>query len=239
MLFSIVSPVYNEETVIEDVVRKWETIIAENSIDGEIVLTNDGSTDGTSEILKNLQKEFSNLKVITLDSNNGYGMALATSVKRSEGKYIITIDSDGQFDLAEYPLLYDKLIKEKLDVVTGYRKNKKDTFLKTIADRILNSIIKFLFGLQLRDSNCALKLLDGNLFRKITIEAKGYPAPTEILIKSSLLGTKIGEVGVNHYHRSGGESKLKTFSTGLNMLGFIIYLRYKIFLYKQRVINSI
>lgn len=239
MFLSIIAPVYNEENVIVDVVKRWEEIINENSIDAEIVLNNDGSTDGTAEILDKLQKEFANLRVISSDKNNGYGKALATAVKHSKGEYILTIDSDGQFELADYLTLYNKLINEKLDIVTGYRKSKRDSFLKIIADRILNFIIRILFGIHLRDTNCALKLCAGELLRKINVEAKGYPAPTEILIKLSTSGAKIGEIGVNHYPRQGGESKLKPFKTGIQMLAFLSYLRYKVFLYNWNILNSI
>lgn len=239
MLLSIVAPVYNEENVIADVVNRWEEVINKNAIDAEIILTDDGSTDGTPKILEKLQNKFTNLKVETSDKNNGYGKALATAVKRSEGKYILTIDSDGQFELANYLVLYNKLVNEKLDIITGYRGKKKDSFLKIMADRILNFIIRILFGVHLRDTNCALKLWDGELLRKINIEAKGYPAPTELLIKALTLGAKIGEIGVSHYSRQGGESKLRPFKTGIQMLAFLSYLRYKLFLYNWNILNNI
>lgn len=239
MLFSIVSPVYNEEEVIEDVIKRWKSIIKDNTMDAEIVLVNDGSTDKTPEILNKLQGENSNIKVIHLNKNKGYGRAISTAIGHSNGEYVITIDSDGQFDLADFQILYDKLVRGELDCVTGFREKKKDSLVRVVADRALNVIFKVLFGIKIRDSNCALKLIKGEMLRQIRIEARGYPAPTEMLIKLAVEGANIGEAGIKHYFRPGGTSKLKLFRTGLNMFYFLIYLKWKIYLYSKKIINSI
>lgn len=238
-LLSVVAPVYNEEDVIENVVRQWVEILGKLDINSEIVLTNDGSADKTAEILSRLQEQYKNLKVVTHKKNSGYGKALQDAIRNSSGDYIVSIDSDGQFDLAEFKMLYDKLINEGLDVVTGFRKKKQDSVLKVFADRVLNLIIRISFGVQLKDTNCALKVYKGDILRNISIDAMGYPAPTELLIKLSKMGAKIGEAGVNHFHRPGGRSKLKAFQVGTYMLLFLVHLKYKIFLFNRRVINSL
>jgi len=234
---SVVAPVFNEEDVIRGVIEKWAEILRSTSFDPEIILTDDGSCDRTPEILNALQDRIDFLKVIRHERNGGYGRALQSAIKNSTGDYIVTIDSDGQFDLSEFKILYKKLETENLDCVTGYRKNKSDSLIRVVADRILNLVVRVLFGLNFRDTNCALKICKGNLIRAVSIEAMGYPAPTELLIRLSKSGAKIGEMGINHFQRSGGSSKLKVFGVGYYMLLFLIFLRFKIFLFDRKVIQ--
>jgi len=239
IFLSIVAPVFNEEDNIEEVVRCWDEIIRENKINAEIVLTNDGSTDGTLEILEQLERELLNLRLVSYRQNKGYGRALSCSIKASRGKYILTIDSDGQFDVAEYKILLEKLEKEGFDLVSGFRMGKKDSPFKVFCDRALNLIIRLLFGLKLKDTNCALKLSKGECLRRINIEAMGYPTPTEIIIKLHAQNAKIGEVGITHLERKEGLSKLKPIRTGINMLKFLLFLRLKLYLYNAKIIMEI
>jgi glycosyltransferase involved in cell wall biosynthesis len=237
VFLSITAPAYNEREIIEKIVTYWESILARDGIQGEIVIGEDGSTDGTKDILRALQGKFDNLAVVDHAVNRGYGYALSSAIARSKGDYVLTIDSDGQFDAGEYPLLLAQM-SNGYDVVTGYRQRKQDSMLRVVADRVLNRIIRILFHLHLRDTNCALKLFKGDVARSLTIEARGYPTPTELLVRAQTLGYRIGEVGITHYERAGGVSKLKAFRTSWQMLLFLAYLKYKQMLYKANIINS-
>ena len=236
---SVAAPAYNEEDVIESIVRYWDEVLKDNGVHGEIVVTDDGSKDSTGEILDALKAQFAHLVVVHHEVNSGYGKALHTAISHSTGEHVVTIDSDGQFDLAEYPLLMRQMHEGKYDVVTGFRHKKQDSFVKVLADRMLNLIIRFGFGLKLKDTNCALKIFKGDIVRRINIEAKGYPTPTEILIKLNSLGYTIGEVGISHHERESGKSQLKTFQTAWRFLLFLIYLRLKITLYNVKIISEI
>ncbi len=237
VFLSIVAPAYNEEENIEAVVRYWEQLLATEERRGEIVITNDGSQDNTKQILDRLQQEFPNLSVIHHEKNGGYGQALATAIKHSRGSYVLTTDSDGQFDVAEYKLLWQKLNEGDYDLVTGFRKKKSDSLPKVLADRVLNFLVRLLFGVKLRDTNCALKLFKGKLVRQLSIEAVSYPTPTELVIKANALGYRIGEVGITHLQRTAGESKLKTWHTGVNFFKFLCYLKLKLWLLRQKIIR--
>lgn len=99
---SVVAPVYNEAAGIERVVRYWVSVLAREGLrDSEIVLANDGSTDGTDAVLEGLQREFPTLRVVTTRPNHGYGFALGQAIAASRGALVVTLDSDGQFDLAD------------------------------------------------------------------------------------------------------------------------------------------
>ena len=100
-IYSIAAPAFNEEDNIENTVREWNTFIENNKINAEIVITNDGSKDRTKIILDQLKLEYPNLKIIHFETNVGYGRALLSSIQNSNGKFILTIDSDGQFDISD------------------------------------------------------------------------------------------------------------------------------------------
>ena len=237
VFLSITAPCYNEHENIEKMVAYWQSVFVRDGISGEVVIGEDGSTDGSKDILRRLQAEAPNLIVVDHPENRGYGYALGSAIAASRGEYVLTIDSDGQFDAAEYKLLYSELLKG-LDVVTGYRHRKQDRLLRVVADRGLNLLIRGLFGLGLRDTNCALKLFKGDVARRLTVEARGYPTPTELLVRAQTLGYRIGETGITHYERAGGKTKLKALRTSWQMLLFLAYLRYKQALYRAKIINS-
>ena len=236
---SICAPAFNEEEGIAQVVRYWAQVIRDDNIRGQIVIANDGSTDRTPEILRELQSEIPFLVVVDYRPNRGYGYALSQAIARADGEHIVTIDSDGQFDAAEYRLLLDEMLRGGYDLVTGCRKGKRDTFVRVVADRGLNVWVRLMFGLRLRDTNCALKLLRRDVAQAIQVEARGYPTPTEVLVKADTLGYRIGEVGVTHMVRLAGQSKLKTFRTAWQMGWFLVYLRFKQILYRARILNHL
>jgi glycosyltransferase involved in cell wall biosynthesis len=236
---SVVAPVYNEEEGIERVVRYWLEVIHLNQLDAEIVLANDGSTDRTLEILQKLSKEVPFVKVVSYHPNRGYGYALKTAIRASSGEWIITLDSDGQFDLADFKNLKKLQSEQDLDFVTGYRMKKKDNPMRVIADRSLNLIVRTLFSVRLRDTNCAMKLIRGDLARSLNIEARGYPTPTEITIKLLTLGAKTGEIGVCHSERLEGQSKLKFINTSISFFRFLFYLRKKVRLYRAGILQTL
>lgn len=234
---SICAPAFNEEEGIAQVVRYWASVIHADGVRGQIVVANDGSMDRTLEILQGLQEKIPFLKIVDYKPNRGYGYALAQAIRAADGDYVVTIDSDGQFDAAEYRLLLAELQRGGHDLVTGYRKGKRDTFVRVLADRGLNVLVRLVFGLRLRDTNCALKLLRRDVAEALDIEARGYPTPTEILVKADTLGYRIGEVGITHMERLAGQSKLKTFRTAWQMGWFLVYLKLKQILYRARVLN--
>jgi glycosyltransferase involved in cell wall biosynthesis len=237
VFLSITAPAYNEHEIIEQVITYWESVLTRDGIQGEIVIGDDGSTDGTKDVLHRLQGQFSNLVMVDNPVNRGYGSALSSAIAHSQGDYVLTIDSDGQFDAAEYSLLWAEMQKG-CDVVTGYRLRKQDSSLRVLADRVLNLIIRGLFRVRLRDTNCALKLFKGDVARRLTIEARGYPTPTELLVRAQTLGYRIGEVGITHRERVGGASKLKALRTSWQMMLFLLYLKFKQKLFKANIINS-
>lgn len=251
---SFTMPAYNEEDNIERTVRECQDGFNKASIAGvpsksesnggkwgEIVVTNDCSKDRTGEILRALQHEMPNLVVVTHHGKNqGYGRALSDAIQASRGQYIATIDSDGQFDPNDLPNLLDSLDSgSDPDCVAGFRKKKKDSFIRVFADRGLNFIVRTLFGIKHRDTNCAFKLIRGDILRNLNIETNGFQTPTEIILKLNAMGKSMVECGVTHRDREEGTSKLRVVKTSVDFLRFLFYLRTKIGLYRKGILAKL
>ena len=235
---SIVMPAYNEEGSVEETVRACLEQLRKDGLQGEVIVTNDGSRDGTLKVLERLNGEFESFHYIDLKENFGYGGAMKKAIDASRGEYVVTIDSDGQFDINELPRLLSK-IQEGYECVTGYREKKKDTLPRILANRGYNLMVKLLCGMNFTDAQCALKIFSGDVIRSMTMEARGFTFPTEALVKMKYQGYKIAEIPITHYFREAGKSKVKFFRTVRIMFIFLLYTRFKLALHKSRVIYKI
>lgn len=233
---SVVAPCFDEAEGIEAVVRDWDALLERQPYESEIVLADDGSSDETPAILARLAATMPRLVVVTLPENQGYGRALSAAIAASRGEVVVTLDSDGQFDLADGLRLVEQLERDDLDCVTGYRRAKADSALRVAADRGLNRLVRGLFGVDLADTNCALKAARGERLRALNIEARGYPTPTEVVLRLAASGARIGEAPVDHHPRTAGQSKLRPFRTAWAMARFLFYLRARLRLYRDGII---
>lgn len=239
MQVSICMPAYNEEDNIEQTLRDSFKSLADLEMTGEVCVTDDCSKDNTPEILAGLKDEFSNLVVVTHEGKNeGYGRALRDAIQASSGDFVVTIDSDGQFDILELGKLFD-IYNESLDMVVGFRSRKKDSFIKVLADRILNLMVRCFFGIRVRDTNCAFKLIRGDLARKMRIETNGFQTPTEMLLKMYYNKAKFKQVAVTHKKREGGQSSLKFFKTSFDFTYYLFYMRLKVYLWRRGVLSEL
>lgn len=193
----------NEEVNLESTVRECMDLLSREGISAEVIVTNDGSSDETRQILHRLSEEFEYLRYVDLKENVGYGGAMREAIDTSRGECVVTIDSDGQFDIGDMPRLLAKL-REGFDCVTGYRRRKRDTLPRVIANRGYNILVKLLCGISLRDSQCVLKIFRGDILRSMSMEARGFTFPTEALIKLHYYGHRIAEAPVVHRFRQGG-----------------------------------
>jgi glycosyltransferase involved in cell wall biosynthesis len=199
---SVFFPAYNEEENIPWVVEK-----ACNYLDGiaenyEVIVVNDGSRDSTGEVAEKIAKENNHVRVINHPVNRGYGGAVRSGLKGAKYDLIFFTDGDGQFDITELSGFLD--LMDKADVVAGYRINRKDPFYRLLNARAYGMMINLLFGLNIKDIDCAFKLFKKSVIDEIDIEATGALASAELLIKIKRKGYKIIQKGVNHYPRKAG-----------------------------------
>jgi dolichol-phosphate mannosyltransferase len=233
---SVAAPCYNEADGIAAVVAEWDAVLATVPRPTEVVLCNDGSTDATAEVLAGLAARYPRLRVVSNPTNGGYGRALGAAIAATRGTYVATIDSDGQFDLADALELVGELERGGYHGVTGWRLGKKDRALRVLADRCMHLLVRAMFDVRLRDTNCALKVVRGDVLRALPIEARGYPTPTEICVRLVARGYRLGERGVQHRERSAGASKLHPARTAWSFFRFLVYLRRKLKLHRAGII---
>ena len=200
MYLSIVVPVLDEEGSVLDLYNKIISCARKMEKEFEIIFVNDGSSDRTLEIIKKLKP----LKIINFRKNFGQTAAMDAGIKRAQGKYIVTMDGDGQNDPADIPKLIEKLKSDNLDVVSGWRKNRKDSFFKKFFSRRAANLRKILINDGIHDSGCSLKAYKRECFESVDLYGEMHRFIPAIL---KIKGFKIGEVAVNHNPRITGKTK--------------------------------
>jgi glycosyltransferase involved in cell wall biosynthesis len=200
---SLVLPCFNEVLNIEHTVREVQEWFAEDQVDGEIVVTDDGSTDGSLELLQRLQQEMPNLKVVHHDTNQGYGAAVRSGCDAADKTWIAFMDSDGQFrahDLRRLlPLIND------YDYVTGIREKRADTFQRWLNSRMYNLLIRVVLGVRPADLNCGMKIFRRSIWRTIRpVYATGALINAEMFYAMKNAKIVFGEALVPHYPRLAG-----------------------------------
>jgi glycosyltransferase involved in cell wall biosynthesis len=198
--FSIIIPVFNEEDNVAVLHQEIIEVMKDFSDSFEIIFVNDGSED---ETLNNL-RALSPVKIINFRKRFGQTQALDAGIKNASGEYLITMDGDLQNDPQEIPNLYNKLVESNLDVVSGWRKNRKDKFFKKISSRAMCRLRRFMINDKVHDSGCTLKIYKKECFKNINLYGEMHRfIPALLKIK----GFKIGEIEVNHRYRTSGKTK--------------------------------
>ncbi|MFQ5772863.1 MAG: glycosyltransferase family 2 protein [bacterium] len=199
-MLSVVVPVYNEEVNVVPLHREIITALGKTGRTFEIIFVNDGSKDHTFPVLQKL----SPITIINLQRNFGQSAALDAGLKISRGKYVITIDGDGQNDPGDIPRMIRCLEKNNLDVLCGWRKYRKDNFSKIFISQGASKLRKMLFRDKIHDSGCTLKIFRHHCLASLDLYGEMHRfIPALMQIK----GFKIGEVVVNHRPRRGGKTK--------------------------------
>jgi glycosyltransferase involved in cell wall biosynthesis len=198
---SVVFPAYNEESNIVVLIDKTIPILKEHTDTWEIIIVNDGSTDRTAEVVQSYRNK--NLSLINHPFNKGYGAAIKSGIAAAKNDLIFFSDSDLQFDISELNNLLSQI--NKYDIVIGYRKNRRDPFMRRLNAFGWNILIKSLFDLKVKDINCAFKVFKRHVFDKISVDADGAMINTDIIAQAVKYGFTIKEVPVTHYPRLKGQ----------------------------------
>lgn len=200
---SIFFPCYNEAENVERVTRAAVQAAPEFAESFEVIIVNDGSRDRTGEIADRLAAEIPEVRAVHNRPNCGYGGAVARGLTEARMEWIFFTDGDGQFDIAEIP----KLIKllDSGDFAVGYRLKRADSFVRVLNAWAWGSLVRALFGLKVRDIDCAFKLLPKSLIDNIKLQSEGALISTELLAKAARRGLRIVETGVHHYPRAAGQ----------------------------------
>ena len=210
---SVFLPVYNEEANLKNVVLATKTAIIGVAKEWELIIVDDGSTDGSAKLIRELSESEKGIRVITHRQNEGYGASITSGLYGSKYPWISFIDSDGQFDFAEITSFINKQNETNADLVIGYYKKRQVSAFKVVTSKLWELTVVALFGLKVRDIDCGFKLISKKVIDTIApLESRrGAFISSELLIKAKNTGFKIAEIPVSHYPR------LKGVGTGRNL----------------------
>lgn len=221
---SLFFPVYNERENLPLLLAETERVLAESPYirDYEIILVDDGSKDGSSQLADAFANTDGHIVVVHHSENRGYGEALKTGIKAARMEYVFFTDADLQFDITELNALLAHL--STADVVLGYRAPRKDPFMRRVNAWGWNILNRVLFGLKVRDIDCAFKLFKRDIVQQVPIRAGGAMASAELLIRLSRHGVSIKEVPVSHLPRVRGSATGAKLSVIYRALGEMVAL---------------
>jgi glycosyltransferase involved in cell wall biosynthesis len=201
-------PFHNEQENIRRAYESARTVLNTMGVDYEIILVDDGSVDKTGEIADALAAADPRVRVVHHPKKSGYGAALQSGFRAATKTLVFYTDGDCQFDLNDLPPLLP--LMKQYDIVSCFRINRQENLRRKLNAFGWTNLMNFLFGLKIRDMNCAFKLYKRKIFDEIKMESKGSLLNSEIMARASHHGFTITQVGVRHYPRTAGKAGPKT-----------------------------
>ena len=204
LYLSVVIPIYNEAKNVKNLYEKLEEVLSKLDKSYEVLLIDDGSTDGTTDKLTEIHKRNPKYKVIQFRRNYGQTAAISAGFDYAIGDVIVTIDADLQNDPQDIPKLLEKM-DEGYDVVSGWRKERKDPLLtRIIPSKIANWLVSILAGVNLHDYGCTLKAYSKDVAKNVQLYGEMH---RYIPALASWIGINVAEIPVSHHKRRFGKSK--------------------------------
>jgi len=200
---SIIIPVFNEEESILELAEEISGVMKDLSAEYELIFIDDGSRDSSYDKIKSLADKDSRINGVRFRRNYGKAAALSEGFRISKGKMIVTMDSDLQDDPAEIPGLMKKL-DEGFDVISGWKKNRKDPWTKRFPSKIFNLVTRMMSGIRIHDFNCGLKIYRSDVIKTVKVYGELH---RYIPVLAKLAGFNVSELVVNHRPRKFGKTK--------------------------------
>ena len=226
MDLSVVVPVYNEEENLEPLIHEIRSVLDPLGKRYELILVDDGSTDGTYGVLSRLHKAEPRLKVLRFKRNFGQTAAVAAGLAYAQGEVIVAMDGDGQNDPKDIPALLEKL-EEGFDLVSGWRSPRRDPFWsRRLPSRMANGLISWMTQVKLHDYGCTLKAIRREVAKDLKLYGEMHRFIPAIAFER---GARIAEIKVHHRPRRWGRSKYgiaRTFRVILDLLTVKFLLSY-------------
>jgi glycosyltransferase involved in cell wall biosynthesis len=199
---SVFFPCYNEQDNVKSTVQNALTVLENLKADFEVIIVDDGSRDDTAKVAEEIAAGNGRVKVVHHHANLGYGAALKSGFKAATKELVFYTDGDGQFDINEMPPLLP--LMAQFDIVSCYRLNRQDSLLRKLNGWAWTKLVCFLFGMKIRDIDCAFKLFRTDIFKNIELSSAGALIDAEILARAVRRGYSITQKGVHHYPRTAG-----------------------------------
>jgi glycosyltransferase involved in cell wall biosynthesis len=219
MKLSVVMPIYNENATLKKVVEKVLAV----PLEIELVCVDDGSQDGSAEILEELQRHHPQIKIVLQPKNMGKGAALRRGIQEATGLYVVIQDADLEYDPSEYPILLDPLIQGKADVVYGSRflgghAHRVLYFWHSVGNWLLTLLSNILTNVNLTDMETCYKMFRTEVIQSIAIEEDRFGFEPEITVKIAKRRLRIYEVGISYWGRTYEEGKKIGWKDGMRAL---------------------
>ena len=225
-LLSVIVPVFNEHNTVGEIIRRIRAV--ELSIDLEVVVVDDGSSDGSTQVLKAL--EDSTVRVIVHPHNQGKGAAVRTGIERARGDLVLIQDADLEYDPDDWGRLLSPMFKGKAEIVYGSRftgERRNMLFWHWVGNRFLSLVTNVLYNTTLSDMETCYKLFDRKVLDRFTIESSGFELEPELTAKALRLGYRIYEVPISYAGREFHEGKKITWKDGFGALWALVKYRFR------------
>jgi glycosyltransferase involved in cell wall biosynthesis len=225
---SVVVPVYNERNTLVEVVRRMRSVQLPDGVDREIIVVDDGSTDGTRDVLRQLGD--STVRVVLHPTNRGKGAALRTGFEHATGEYVLVQDADLEYDPEDWPRLVNPVLQGKARVVYGSRftgERRNMLFLHWVGNRFLSLVTNVLYNTTLSDMETCYKLLERSLVDRLQLRSDRFDIEPEITAKVLKLGVRIYEVPISYTGREFEEGKKITWKDGFAALWTLVKYRFR------------
>ncbi|PIQ69049.1 MAG: hypothetical protein COV91_00985 [Candidatus Taylorbacteria bacterium CG11_big_fil_rev_8_21_14_0_20_46_11] len=222
---SIFFPCYNDKGTIGTLVLEAQRVAKTLTDNFEVIVIEDGSKDGSRELLMDLKlrNEIPEFKLVLHEKNRGYGAVLQTGFKTVSKDLVFYTDGDGQYDIRELPRLWEKMTND-VDVVNGFKIKRHDPFHRIIIGSIYQYVMKFAFGLAIKDVDCDFRLIRRKVFDFVELTSTTGTVTIELVKRIQQAGFRFTEVGVAHHFRTYGTSQFFNFRRVFKTLWKLIFL---------------
>jgi glycosyltransferase involved in cell wall biosynthesis len=202
-------PAFNDEGSIGALVSEALDVLPRLTDDFEVLVINDGSTDSTLEVLEDLARKSTNVRIVSHESNQGYGAALRTGFRTASKELVFYTDGDGQYEVRELLALHP-LLTPSVDVVNGYKKGRADKRHRKLLGAVYNRLAHLLFSIPVRDVDCDFRLMRRDALSQVELISSSGVICVELVHKLHAAGSNFVEAPVNHYPRLHGRSQFFT-----------------------------
>jgi glycosyltransferase involved in cell wall biosynthesis len=221
---SVFFPAYNDAESLPELLARTFQVIPRLTMDYEVLVINDGSSDETASVLESLAARYiPHLKIITHETNRGYGAALRSGFAACSKDLVFYTDGDGQYDVREIEKLWNKM-NQGVDLVNGYKLNRADGMARVWIGHVYNWTVRCLFRVRIRDVDCDFRLIRRSVLRRIHLHSNSGSICVELIKKIQNVSGRFEEAGVHHYPRMHGRSQFFRLSSLLSTFWQLLLL---------------